>query len=91
MGTGSNATGGPNHPSNRRANSPAMIATKDDIEALTGYKRKSCQIEWLRANGYPFQLGADGHPRVLVSVIQEKLGGRISSPEPRLHFPDEAA
>lgn len=67
-----------------------MIATKKDIEALTGRKWKSCQIEWLRENAYPFEIGADGRPKVLVSVIEDRLGGSKSTRR-ELNWDNEAA
>lgn len=67
-----------------------MIATKDDIEALTGRKRKTHQIEWLREHAYPFEIGADGRPKVLVSVIEDRLGGSTTTRR-ELNWEDAAA
>ena len=41
-----------------------MFLTADDIEELTGYKLPAKQRQWLAANGYSFDVRADGRPVV---------------------------
>jgi len=65
-----------------------MFLTTDELEDLTGYKRRSSQREWLRARAYPFELDAWGRPKVLRSHVEQRLGGTIDRPrEPRLRLP----
>lgn len=39
--------------------------SRHEVYELTGYKRPSCQIAWLKAQGIRFMVAADGYPRVL--------------------------
>lgn len=51
-----------------------MFMSHEDLTKLTGYKLGKCQIKWLRENGiYPL-VGADGKPKVLISVVEQKMG-----------------
>lgn len=45
------------------------------VAELTGYQRAYAQRSWLKANDYPFDMGGDGVPKVLESVVLERLGG----------------
>ena len=60
------------------------------LRSLTGYKYAAWQIEWLKSHGYKYEIGADGHPRVLKLYIEAMLGIN----DKRLHrseYPDLAA
>lgn len=63
-----------------------MFLAKDQLEELTGCKRKSSMIEWLKSKRYPFEIGADGMPKVLHSFVIAKLGGIPQKHEPRLRL-----
>ena len=39
-----------------------MFLTRTEIESLTGYKTGARQCRWLAANGYSFDVRADGRP-----------------------------
>lgn len=41
-----------------------------DIEALTGYRRPSYQIDWLKRHGLLLHVNARGRPVVLRSVVE---------------------
>jgi hypothetical protein len=41
---------------------------EDQMVKLTGRRRKSRQIEWLKAEGIPFRVSATGHPSVTWSA-----------------------
>ena len=41
-----------------------VILTRDELVAITGYKRKSAQARWLRAHRIKYILNAFGHPVV---------------------------
>lgn len=53
-----------------------MILTEEQVAQLTGRKRPSSQQRWLKENGIKFLEGADGRPRVLVSHLEQVMGGR---------------
>lgn len=52
-----------------------MHLSPDEIYQLTGYKKPTCQIAWLRKNGFTFRVSADGHPRVDRSHYLKVMGG----------------
>lgn len=52
-----------------------MFLTFDELTDLTGYRFAAYQIRWLTANGIQFLLNCEGKPRVLKSVILDKIGG----------------
>lgn len=64
-----------------------MFLTQTELAELTERKRKADQIAWLKANGYHFAIGANGHARVLRDHVQAKLCGVMTpnnqgTPEP---------
>jgi len=62
-----------------------MFLDDDDVRNLTGFQRPSAQVRWLRDRAYPFELAAGGKPKILRSVVEDRLGGRIES-EPRVRL-----
>ena len=64
-----------------------MFLTQSELAELTERKRKGEQIAWLKANGYHYAIGANGHARVLREHLQARLCGismstAPASPEP---------
>lgn len=57
-----------------------MILTKDEIYRLTGYKRPSRQIEWLKKYGVRFMVAADGYPRVLRRELETSGNQAVRKP-----------
>ena len=58
-----------------------LLIPDDEIAALSGYKRPSKQIAWLREWGIPHFVAGDGHPRVLRSALEKpNLSGRLERP-----------
>lgn len=51
-----------------------MTLTDDDLFLLTGYRRPSKQIEWLKRNRWVFVVNAVGHPRVATAYYNMKMG-----------------
>lgn len=51
-----------------------MFLTRQDLIELTGAVKRPVQIRWLRDRGYRFEVGADGNPKVLWSVVHARLG-----------------
>lgn len=62
-----------------------MFLTDEQVVELTGRTRPTAQIRWLKERGYPFELNADDKPKLLTTVVESRLGGRIS-PEPKLRL-----
>lgn len=57
-----------------------MFLTQAELAELTERKRKGEQIAWLKANGYHFATGANGHAKVLREHVQARLcGGSVTS------------
>ena len=64
-----------------------MFLKPQEVEELTGYKKRSKQCEFLRGRGYSFEIDSWGRPKVLRSHVESRLGGSISRPrEPRLRL-----
>lgn len=53
-----------------------MLLTHQQLQELSGYKTRRCQIKWLALNGVRYLVGADGHPRVLIDHIASLLGAK---------------
>lgn len=68
-----------------------MLLAPQEIKELTAYTRPSAQIRWLKSHGWPFEVGADGRPKVLRSVAVARLGGTAQNSGPSLRFDHEAA
>lgn len=51
-----------------------LLLTEIELHKLTGYRRPSKQIEWLRREGFEFRVAADGHPRVLREHAMRQMG-----------------
>lgn len=55
-----------------------MFLTQSELAELTERKRKGEQIAWLKANGYHFATGANGHARVMREHVHARLcGGNV--------------
>lgn len=50
-----------------------MFLTTDELTELTGYKRPTSMIRWLKENQFGFTVAADGYPRVLSEHVQIRL------------------
>ena len=64
-----------------------MFLTRSDLIALAGTSRPKIVARWLAREGLPYIVGVDGWPRVLVSVVEARMGGMTQQKrEPRLRF-----
>jgi Domain of unknown function (DUF4224) len=52
-----------------------MFLSINEIERLTGMKRHSAQIAWLRSKGYRFTVNGLNQPIVAVAETNRKLVG----------------
>ena len=60
-----------------------MLLTPADLENLTGYKRHSAQVRWLRRHGWRFTVNALGQPGVAIAEFNRRMvGGRPVTQEP---------
>lgn len=68
-----------------------MFLTEKELKDLTERVRPTAQRRWLTENGYPFETGADGHPKVLKSVVESKLGVPTAKRRPQLRLKNSEA
>lgn len=61
-----------------------MFLSREDLIELTGFRYAAKQIAWLKENGFLFEVGGDGRPKVLRSYVVSRLGGVV---EPEAHEP----
>lgn len=60
-----------------------MFLTTAELRDLTGYKRPSAQVRWLRRHGWRFTVSGLGGPVVAVAELNRRMvGGRTSAQEP---------
>lgn len=52
-----------------------MFLTEEEIQRLTGKKRPSAQITWLKTKGYRFSVNGLNQPVVAVAEANRKLVG----------------
>ena len=50
-----------------------LFLDRDELVQLTGRKRPSSQIKWLREHGYPVEVSAAGRPIVLRAEVERRL------------------
>lgn len=62
----------------------SLFLSKSDLADLTDCKRKSDQIRWLKARRYPFEVGDKGNPKVLWSVVFDRMQAKPAQPQVRL-------
>ena len=68
-----------------------MFLTQTELAELTERKRKGEQIAWLKANGYHYAIGANGHARVLREHLHARLCGINMAVAPATHEPNWGA
>lgn len=49
---------------------PHLFLDDDELRRLTGFSRKSKQIQWLRDQALPFWVSATGHPVVARATVE---------------------
>ena len=68
-----------------------MFLTQSELAELTERKRKGEQIAWLKANGYHFAIGANGHARVMREHVHARLCGGNMATTPAAAEPNWSA
>lgn len=51
----------------------SLFLDRDELRDLTGRRQRAKVAEWLRGNGYRFDLAADGWPKVLRAAVEARL------------------
>jgi len=61
-----------------------MFLTPDEIVTITGYIRPSSQRDWLKRNGWTFEVDGNGRPIVLRAYVETRMGvnGHAAAPAP---------
>jgi Domain of unknown function (DUF4224) len=54
-----------------------MLLAETDVESLTGYRRPSAQIRWLRDNGWRFTVNALGKPIIALAEFNRRMVGGV--------------
>ena len=60
-----------------------MLLSPAQVVQLTGRKKKSLQVQWLKDNKIPHYLNAEGYPQVFESLIPSKHMGEFELGEVR--------
>ena len=68
-----------------------LFLTQSELTELTERKRKREQIDWLKANGYRYATGANGHARVLREHVTARLCDHATTSEPTACEPNWSA
>ena len=70
-----------------------MFLSHDEIAQLTGYVRCADQIKWLCRKAWVHEVAANGHPVVLRTYAESRLGQSLAKPvmEPDFSFMGKAA
>jgi hypothetical protein len=57
-----------------------MFLAEKDVESLTGYRRPSAQLRWLREHGWRFAVNALGKPAIAIAEFNRRMvGGQTST------------
>jgi hypothetical protein len=59
-----------------------VFLTPEELRLLTGYRRSSAQIRWLRRHGYRFTVNGLGPVVAVAEFNRHMVGGRVKQ-EPR--------
>ncbi len=60
-----------------------LFLTPEELQDLTDRCRASAQIRWLKSRGFPFELSAEGKPKVLRAVALARCGDARQTPAER--------
>ncbi len=51
----------------------SLFLSRDELREHSGRHQRAKVIDWLRENGYRFDIAADGWPRVLQAAVEARL------------------
>jgi hypothetical protein len=68
-----------------------VLLTPEELRQLTGFARRSRQIEWLRSRAWTFEISGTGHPKVDRAEYERHMIGGTKplarkKPEPDLSW-----
>jgi len=66
----------------------SLFLTAAELFDLTGYKKPSKQLSWLRGQGFIFRVAADGYPRVDRTHYLKLMGGAVEAARHSKSQPD---
>ena len=61
--------------------SDGFLLTAEELGELTGFRRKSCQVAWLKRWGWPFCIDGYGRPKVDRAEYERRM--RTAPPKRR--------
>jgi len=65
----------------------SLFLTHEEIVELTGSPQRPRQCEWLRANGYIFDIGLDGRPKLArAAVLARQVPGYTANDDDQPNF-----
>lgn len=50
-----------------------LLLTPENVLELTGLRRPTSQMKWLRENGIVFLVGGDGNPKVIIESVLNRF------------------
>ena len=62
---------------------PALTLSRDELMELSGRQRPDAIRRWLDRQRIPYLDGADGWPRVLMAIIEARMGLKSPAPPPK--------
>ncbi|HNV88899.1 MAG TPA: DUF4224 domain-containing protein [Methylotenera sp.] len=54
-----------------------LFLSSEELKSLTDRKVAKAQINWLKKQSYPFEISASGKPKVLRSLVIDRLSNNI--------------
>ena len=64
----------------------SLCLTRDELRDLSGGKRRSRVLRWLRDNGFRPKLGLDGWPRVDRDIYKQIMSGSVAKTNTEPNF-----
>lgn len=59
-----------------------LFLSSEELKSLTDRKLAKAQINWLKEQSYPFEISAAGKPKVLRSLVIDRLSNSFQSSKP---------
>ncbi len=59
-----------------------LFLSAEELKSLTDRKVAKSQINWLKKQAYPFEISAAGRPKVLRSLVIDRLSNTYQSTNP---------
>jgi hypothetical protein len=69
-----------------RSGLPPLFLTPDEVETLTGFKTPMRQVNWLRTQGWRFELNGNRKPIIARGYAEKVLGCGADEQRPQPNF-----